>query len=92
LLPPFLLKKVALRRAIGALPAMHTMKSPMPLTASTGGVTEITGLPGTTLRHLARTDPTFPRPWPINGRGDLRWAVHEVVAWLEAKAGRPLAA
>jgi predicted DNA-binding transcriptional regulator AlpA len=55
-------------------------------------MTAITGLPGTTLRRLARGDPTFPQPFIINERGDLRWPVTEVVRWLEAKAGRPLIA
>jgi predicted DNA-binding transcriptional regulator AlpA len=64
----------------------------LPLAASTGQMTAITGLPGTTLRRLARADPTFPQPFIINERGDLRWPVTEVVRWLEAKAGRPLIA
>jgi predicted DNA-binding transcriptional regulator AlpA len=64
----------------------------LPLAASTGQTAAITGLSGTGLRHKARTDPTFPQPFVINGRGDLRWPVLEVVRWLEAKAGRPLTA
>jgi hypothetical protein len=64
----------------------------LPLTASTGRMTEITGLPGTTLRRLAREDPSFPQPFIINERGDLRWPTLETVSWLEAKAGRPLTA
>jgi predicted DNA-binding transcriptional regulator AlpA len=64
----------------------------LPLAASTGQASAITGLPGTTLRRLARTDPTFPQPFTINERGDLRWPVPEVVRWLEVRAGRPLAA
>jgi predicted DNA-binding transcriptional regulator AlpA len=66
--------------------------TPLPLAASTGKVSTITGLPGTTLRRLARTDPTFPQPFTINDRGDLRWPVSEVVRWLEARAGRSLIA
>ena len=65
---------------------------PLPATASTGGMTTLTGLPGTTLRRLAKTDPSFPKPFTINARGDLRWPVHEVLAWLEQQAGRPLSA
>jgi predicted DNA-binding transcriptional regulator AlpA len=64
----------------------------LPLAASTGQTSAITGLPGTTLRRKAKTNPTFPKPFVINERGDLRWPVHEVVRWLEARAGRPLAA
>jgi predicted DNA-binding transcriptional regulator AlpA len=67
-------------------------QTPLPLTASTGQMTAITGLPGTTLRRLARTDATFPRPFIINERGDLRWPTLETVSWLEARAGRPLTA
>jgi predicted DNA-binding transcriptional regulator AlpA len=65
---------------------------PLPLAASTGVTSQITGLPGTTLRRLARTDSSFPKPFTINERGDLRWPVAEVVGWLEARAGRPLMA
>ena len=67
-------------------------QTPLPLTASTGQLGAITGLPGTTLRRLARTDPTFPQPFIINERGDLRWPTLETVGWLETKAGRPLLA
>jgi hypothetical protein len=67
-----------------------TLERPLPLAASTGQMTAITGLPGTTLRRLAKTDPTFPPPFAINERGDLKWPVRETVSWLEAKAGRPL--
>jgi hypothetical protein len=63
-----------------------------PLTASTGQIEMITGVPGTTLRRLAKTIPDFPKPFTINERGDLRWPTREVVGWLEAKAGRPLLA
>jgi predicted DNA-binding transcriptional regulator AlpA len=66
------------------------VQTPLPLVASTGQATAITGLPGTTLRRLARTDPSFPQPFPINDRGDLRWPVAEVVGWLERRAGRRL--
>ena len=69
-----------------------TPRAQLPLAASTGVTTQITGLPGTTLRRLARTDPSFPRPFTINDRGDLRWPVAEVVSWLERRAGRQLAA
>jgi predicted DNA-binding transcriptional regulator AlpA len=64
----------------------------LPLAASTGRMAAITGLPGTTLRRKAKTDPTFPKPFVINERGDLKWPVREVVSWLEARAGRQLAA
>jgi predicted DNA-binding transcriptional regulator AlpA len=62
----------------------------LPVAASTGVTSQFTGLPGTTLRRLARTDASFPKPFTINERGDLRWPVAEVVAWLETRAGRPL--
>ena len=68
------------------------IRTPLPLAAGTGKVSEVTGLPGTTLRRLARTDPSFPKPFTINERGDLRWPLGEVVGWLEARAGRALAA
>jgi predicted DNA-binding transcriptional regulator AlpA len=70
---------------------MHTALD-LPLTAGTGKVVALTGVPATTLRKLARTDRAFPQPFSINERGDLRWPVAEVVRWLEAKAGRPLTA
>jgi predicted DNA-binding transcriptional regulator AlpA len=63
-----------------------------PLTGSTGRTSAITGLPGTTLRRKAKIDPTFPQPFTINERGDLRWPVREIVRWLEARAGRSLIA
>lgn len=66
------------------------LTGPLPLVAASGAIAEVTGLPQTTLRRLAKTDPTFPQPFPINDRGDLRWPVAEVIAWLEAKAGRRL--
>ena len=69
-----------------------TLGTQLPLAPSTGVASRVTGLPGTTLRRLARTDPSFPKPFTINERGDLRWPLAEIVAWLEAKAGRPLAA
>jgi hypothetical protein len=68
------------------------MRTPLPLAAGTGKVSEVTGLPGTTLRRLARTDPSFPQALHHQRRGDLRWPLGEVVGWLEARAGRPLAA
>ncbi len=68
------------------------IRPPLPLAAGTGKVSEITGLPGTTLRRLAKTDPSFPKPFTINDRGDLRWPLEEVVGWLEQRAGRRLAA
>ena len=71
---------------------MRKPQRPLLLAASTGVASEMTGLPSTTLRRLAKTDPTFPQPFTINDRGDLRWPLAEVVAWLEVKAGRPLAA
>jgi predicted DNA-binding transcriptional regulator AlpA len=64
----------------------------LPLAASTGVASKLTGLSGSALRRLAKSDATFPKPYTINDRGDLRWPVAEVVAWLEAKAGRQLAA
>jgi hypothetical protein len=76
----------------GAPIMLRTVQTPLPLTASTGQMAAIAGLPGTTLRRLARTDPTFPQPFVINERGDLKWPVLETVSWLEAKAGRPLIA
>jgi predicted DNA-binding transcriptional regulator AlpA len=69
-----------------------TPRTQLPLAASTGVVAQITGLPGTTLRRLAKTDASFPKPFTINERGDLRWPVPEIVSWLEGKAGRPLQA
>ena len=69
-----------------------TPRAQLPLAASTGVTSQITGLPGTTLRRLARTKPGFPQPFTIDERGDLRWPVAEVVAWLEARAGRRLVA
>jgi hypothetical protein len=62
----------------------------LPVAAGTGRTALITGLSGTALRRLARTDPTFPQPFTFNGRGDLRWPVLQVVKWLERRAGRPL--
>ncbi len=70
----------------------QSLQRPLPLTASTGKLAELTGLLGTTLRRMAKADQTFPQPFVINDRGDLRWPVAEVVAWFEARAGRSLAA
>jgi predicted DNA-binding transcriptional regulator AlpA len=64
----------------------------LPLAAGTGQTAAITGLSPTELRRKARNDPTFPQPFTITDGGDLRWPVREVVSWLEARAGRPLAA
>jgi predicted DNA-binding transcriptional regulator AlpA len=68
------------------------LERPLPLTAGSGLTSEITGLSQTTLRRLAKTDATFPQPFVINERGDLKWPLREVVSWIEARAGRPLAA
>jgi hypothetical protein len=67
-------------------------RSSLPLLASTGRLTAITGLPGTTLRRMAREHPDFPKPIVINDRGDFSWPVLPVLGWLEARAGRPLTA
>src|SRR4051794_13965600 len=50
---------------------MMTPKAQLPLAPSTGTTSRVTGLPGTTLRRLAKTDPSFPQPFTINDRGDL---------------------
>jgi predicted DNA-binding transcriptional regulator AlpA len=63
---------------------------PLPLAASTGRTAAFTGLAIITLRRLVRGHPDFPRPYKLTERGDLRWPLPEIVAWLEGKAGRPL--
>ena len=69
---------------------MQLKSRQLPITATTNQVAELTGLSNTTLRKLARVDPDFPKPFPINARGDLRWPVPGIVEWLERRAGRPL--
>jgi predicted DNA-binding transcriptional regulator AlpA len=64
----------------------------LPLTGSTALVSQITGLPPTTIRRLTKVDREFPQPFVINDRGDLRWVISEVLRWLEARAGRALLA
>jgi predicted DNA-binding transcriptional regulator AlpA len=68
-----------------------TTRGVLPIAASTGRTVEITGLGASTLRRLAKADPSFPKPFRIAGDGDWRWPVPEIVAWLEVRAGRPLA-
>jgi hypothetical protein len=68
----------------------RAVQRPLPLVAGTGVTSDVTGLPGTTLRRLAKDDPSFPQPFIINDRGDLKWPLREVIDWLEVKAGRRL--
>jgi hypothetical protein len=45
-----------------------------------------------TVRRLARTDPSFPKPFRLTERGDLLWPLTEIPDYLARKAGRPLLA
>jgi predicted DNA-binding transcriptional regulator AlpA len=53
---------------------------------------DVTGLSKSTIRRIERSDPSFPRSFKLHDAGDRQWALDEVLAWLEHKAGRPLAA
>jgi len=55
-------------------------------------VEDMTGLSKSTIRRLEASDPTFPKSFKLDEKGDRQWVIAEVLAWLETKAGRPLAA
>ena len=60
-----------------------------------GGIARVAGITDkstSSIRRIMATDPTFPKPFQLTENGDLQWVLSEVYAWLEAKAGRPLAA
>ena len=63
-----------------------------PVTAKIGVVSRITGVSPSTIRRRLKDDPEFPNPFRLTDEGDLLWELAEVRAYLERKAGRPLAA
>jgi predicted DNA-binding transcriptional regulator AlpA len=50
------------------------------------------GVSPATVRRRLKDDPEFPKPFRLSDEGDLLWPLAEVRAYLERKAGRPLAA
>lgn len=57
-----------------------------PIAVSVAGVAAMLGVGERTVHDLRRSDPTFPRPRDLTGRGTcLRWVVDEVVAWVAAR-------
>jgi predicted DNA-binding transcriptional regulator AlpA len=77
---------------LGARYMKQLLRQSLPVAASTGQISQITGLAPTTIRRLERTDPSFPKPFRLEEGGAFRWPTAEVLAWLEQRAGRPLAA
>jgi predicted DNA-binding transcriptional regulator AlpA len=65
---------------------------PLPVIGGIGLVSSLTDKSPSTIRRLETTDPTFPRSFKLSEAGDRQWVVAEVLAWLEAKIGRPLQA
>jgi predicted DNA-binding transcriptional regulator AlpA len=68
------------------------IQRPQRLLGSVGVVEDMTGLSKSTIRRLEASDPTFPKSFKLDEKGDRQWIIAEIMAWLEAKAGRPLAA
>lgn len=57
-----------------------------PIAVSVAGVAAMLGVSERTVHDLRRTDPTFPLPRDLTGRGTcLRWSVDELAAWLHAR-------
>jgi predicted DNA-binding transcriptional regulator AlpA len=64
----------------------------LPLVGNISAVAEITNLSRTYIRRLEQSDPDFPKSFKLHETGDRQWIIAEVLAWLEARAGRPLIA
>jgi predicted DNA-binding transcriptional regulator AlpA len=62
------------------------------LAGKIGIVARIVGVSPSTIRRRLKDDPDFPKPFQLSNEGDLLWPLAEVRAYLERKAGRPLAA
>ena len=63
-----------------------------PVSGKIGTVARMAGVSNSTIRRRLRDDPDFPTPFRLTAEGDLLWVLAEVRAYLERKAGRPLAA
>ena len=63
-----------------------------PVSGKIGTVARMAGVSNSTIRRRLRDDPDFPKPFRLTAEGDLLWVLAEVRAYLERKAGRPLAA
>ncbi len=50
-------------------------------------VADLLGIHINTLYRIAKTDPTFPRPYEIAPR-TFRWSEERVADWLEVRRGR----
>jgi predicted DNA-binding transcriptional regulator AlpA len=62
------------------------------LAGKIGIVAQVVGVSPSTIRRRLKDDPEFPKPFRLSADGDLLWPLAEVRAYLERKAGRPLAA
>jgi predicted DNA-binding transcriptional regulator AlpA len=71
---------------------MNDVSAPQPLAGKIGTVSRIMGVSPSTVRRRLNDDPEFPKPFRLSDEGDLLWPLAEVRAYLERKAGRPLAA
>jgi predicted DNA-binding transcriptional regulator AlpA len=63
---------------------------PLPVIGGIGLVSSLIDKSPSTVRRLQATDRTFPKSFKLTEAGDRQWIVAKVLAWLEAKAGRPL--
>ncbi len=65
---------------------------PLPMVGGIGLVSSLIDKSPSTVRRLEATDQAFPKSFKLTEAGDRQWIIAEVLAWLEAKAGRPLIA
>ena len=63
---------------------------PLPVVGNVSVISEITSLSNSSIRRFEQIDPTFPKSFKLHETGDRQWIVAEVLAWVEAKAGRSL--
>jgi predicted DNA-binding transcriptional regulator AlpA len=71
---------------------MYRVPDVEPLTGKIGAVSRMLGVSASTIRRRLKDDPEFPKPFRLSDEGDLLWPLAEVRAYLERKAGRPMAA
>ncbi len=80
-----------LRMRVQLTAGTHPMRyHDLPIAADTDFAGQVLGMSPATIRRLAKTDPSFPKPFAIGPGGRLRWPMAELLRWLEARAGRPL--
>jgi predicted DNA-binding transcriptional regulator AlpA len=63
-----------------------------PVAGKISVVADMVGVSPATIHRRLQDDSNFPKPFRLTAEGDLMWLLADIQAYLERKAGRPIAA